>query len=620
MEQLTDWQSDILSSFQTCWKPPFTGSIYEWSNMHVNLQHGYSITGKYDVNISPQFKKIFDTYHDPFIREVNVLAPPRSAKTLCAELCLLHTISHNAGNILWLQENDTQAAKMSDLRMVPLLKSCKPVAELIPPDRFAITEGQYSFNHCTVHVTSPKPSALNAVGYKAIFADEVWSYKRSGIITDIKHRTDDYKGSSKCMFFSQGGDINSPWHKQYISGRQYHYGWKCPSCNKLQEYMIMTKGENGKRHGLWWPDNDKTRDSNKQWVISECVKACALVCRHCDYHVTDNPQNRHTLLHTGDWLDVSVGTDFDPTVVSFRFTNFCNIKVSFADMLTRYLKAMAQSKNGDETEYEIFTQKDMADFWNPTYKRKESKIIPVEYNKDKPFGEFEKYRFLSVDVQRTEPNFYYTAWSITAKGDFRMVEYGTCDTWFALHKIRERLGIDYRFTIVDHGDGVNQAAIYAECCKAGRWAELNGEWVWACYLVAKGDGQGKGWRHSDGVWRMWKETEEVYPYLSDSEEDKGKILTRVTWSNLKIKKVLESMRDGKTNRKMEFNEVSEEFLQHMNAEVEVDDGKGGFVYRCPIGRPNHWWDCCALAVLMAGLYGCLDVSYDTKQTDSVPTP
>ena len=165
-------ENELLSAFQCSFVPTDTRSIYEWANEYVTLNSGYAITGKFDCSISPHFKKIFDSWKDPYVREVNILAPPRSGKTLIAEICLLHTLAGNSGDILWLQETDEKADVMSDLRMVPLLRSCKPVSELIPQERFSITDGRYKFLHSTVHVTSPKPSTLNSVGYRFIFDDD----------------------------------------------------------------------------------------------------------------------------------------------------------------------------------------------------------------------------------------------------------------------------------------------------------------------------------------------------------------------------------------------------------------------------------------------------------------
>jgi phage terminase large subunit GpA-like protein len=300
-----DFDKDLEEIFKSTFVPNDNRAIYGWAGEHVTLNSGYSITGKFDCSISPHFKKIFEAYQDPFIREVNILAPPRSGKTLIAEISLLHTIANNSGDILWLQLSDEKAGQMSDLRMIPLLKSCRPVSELIDlTNKYNITENRYKFLHSTVHITSPKPNALNAVGYKIIFGDEVWKYNGASIIKEIKRRADDYKGVSKCMFFSQGGLKDSAWYEQYHSGQVNEYGWTCPKCSKLQRFEWRKKREDGTFSGIVWPSNERTREGNK-WNIKECAKAAVLECEDCRYQVIDNPQTRKYLLDTGDYIPLN---------------------------------------------------------------------------------------------------------------------------------------------------------------------------------------------------------------------------------------------------------------------------------------------------------------------------
>lgn len=161
IETPDNFDNEIDDIIKSSFVPKDTRPIYEWASEHVNLHGEYSPPGKFDCNISPWFKQIFDAYQDPSVREVSILAPPRSGKTLVAEICLLHSIANSAGNILWLQETDDKAADMSSDRMVPLLQSCKPVADLIDVDsKYNITDGKYKFLHSKVTITSPKPLSL----------------------------------------------------------------------------------------------------------------------------------------------------------------------------------------------------------------------------------------------------------------------------------------------------------------------------------------------------------------------------------------------------------------------------------------------------------------------------
>lgn len=615
-ETCSIFEDDLLKAFQSAFVPNDNRPIYDWANEYVSLSSGYAIAGQFDCSISPHFKKVFNAFQDPFVREVNILAPPRSGKTLIAELSLLHTITTNSGDILWLQLSDEKAGQMSDLRMIPLLKSCKPVAELIDlTNKYNITENRYKFLHSTVHVTSPKPNALNAVGYKIIFGDEVWKYNGASIIKEIKRRADDYKGVSKCMFFSQGGIKDSAWHEQFNSGEVYEYGWCCPKCAKAQLFQWRKKREDGTYAGIVWPDNAQTKQGNK-WNIKEAAKQAVLECHHCRYQVTDNPQNRKYLLDSGDYIRVNTDADCDSTIKSFRFTNLCNVKISFADLVTRFLQAM-QKKDyfGTTADLEHFITKDMADFWDEYKKSTRTEIRLNNYDASKPFGDFEAFRFLTVDCQDKEPYYYYVCRAWNNQGESRLISFGAANTWGEIESIRDRNAVDYRRVFVDSGNGNKTEAINAECLKHGRYYDFGDGDEWGCYNSLKGSGA-KGFKQGDGKWYRYNEPNEI---IASREEDEGKVLLQYTFSSFRMSQILEALRDGK-GKLWEADKVTEDYTTQLNAEFLSRKLKGNtedFEYVCKPNTPNHYWDCEKMQVAAADICGCIDAATQDDATKEI---
>ncbi len=606
----------ILDAYKEGFKPPFSGSIHQWAEKYIDLQSGYSITGKFDCSISPHFKKIFDAYQDPFVREINILAPPRSGKTLISEINLLHTIAHNTGDILWLTLSDEKASQMTDLRMIPLLNSCEPVKAFIDTDKkYNIQTNQFSFLHSTVHITSPKENALNAVGYKYIFADEVWKYKGDAIINDIKYRTHDYRGFSKCSFFSQGGNVGSNWYNQYKLGDEWEYGFRCPKCQQLQVFNFIKQREDGTYAGIVW---DKLlRQTNGEWDIKKCGDDAKLECFYCRYQITDDVSNRKYLLDAGDWVKVKTGDN--PQIQSFRFNNLSNVKIPFAELVTRYLTAKKQLRYfGAEDDFEQFTTKDLADWWDPNARKKRVEIRLTDYDTQKPFGENEAFRFMVIDCQQTDPRFYYVIRAFANNGDSRMIAHGTCNTWKEVAAIRERHNVDFRYVGVDSGDGTNTEAIYSECVRYGRWANIEGEEMWTSFMSLKGSGL-KGWMHSDKRWYRYNEPQEYF-VASDDTEDIGKSILHVTWSNLRYKTILEALRDGKTKVKWEANDATHEYTNQMNSETlqrQLKNNKVDFEYvKRTATTANHFWDVEAMILVLADLFGCLQTQDNDSKSEA----
>ena len=614
IEYYGELHNDVVELFKQTFKPSDTRPIYEWAHDNVSLNSGYRTKGKFDCSISPHFKKIFDAIKDPYVREISICAPPRSGKTLVAELSFLHTVANSSGDILWLQVSEEKASDMSDLRMMPLIKSCKPVAELIDPNhKYSITEGRYKFLHTTVHITSPKKFALLGIGYKYIFIDEAWVIKDPSLINTIKDRMNEYKGISKLIVFSQGGDVGSAWHKQFNSGEINSYGWTCPKCSTLQKFEFGGKREDKTKYGLVWPDNATTRLPNGRWIIKECAKQAALECKHCKFQITDEPQNRHYLLHKGDYIT----SNDNPAIKAFHFGNIFNVIIPFSDLVTRFLGANETIANvGDTKDLSDFIRSDLAEFWDNQQSKNRTEIRLASYDASKPFGEFERFRFLTVDCQDKEPYYYWVCRAWNGNGESRLVSFGTANAWKEIDSIRDRNKVDFRFVFVDTGNGTKTESIYAEIIKYGRWGTIDGEEMWLCYNSLKGSGA-KGFRHSDNKWYRYNEPLEITTN-STNEEDEGKSIIHVTWSNFRIKQILETLRDGK-GKKWEAVDITDEYTTHLNSEYLERKMKGNtadFEYVQKANTPNHWLDCEAMQCVAADLMGILDAKTEDIQSDS----
>jgi hypothetical protein len=248
----------------------------------------------------------------------------------------------------------------------------------------------------------------------------------------------------------------------------------------------------------------------------------------------------------------------------------------------------------------------MADFWDEYKKSSRTEIRLNNYDAAKPFGDFEAFRFLTIDCQDKEPNFYYVVRSWNGQGESRLVAYGTANTWGEIESIRDRNKVDYRFVFVDTGNGTKTESIYAECLKHGRWATIGDYDGWYCYNSLKGSGA-KGFKHGDNKWYRYNIAVEI---PAASEEDEGKTLLHYTFSSYRISQILETLRDGK-GKTWEASDVSEEYTAHLNAEILQRKLKGNtedFEYVCKPNTPNHFWDCEKMQIVAADICGCLEAA------------
>jgi len=610
MEQ---WQTEILTAIRDGYVPSFSGSIDQWAETYCDIQGSYTIKGPFDCSRSPHFKKVFQFIQDPLVREVNLIAPTRSGKTLIFEIGLLYTIATNSGDILWLTLSDEKAEQTTEKRISKLLEHCEPVKHLLSDDKYNIQTRKYKFQHLDVDVTSPKDNALNILGFKTIFNDEVWRYGEvygNNIIDTIKHRIDEeYKDVSKVYCFSQSGMKGEAWHNQYVLGEQWEYGWRCPQCNTLQTCVFKGKRQDGSKYGIVFPE---IRDEQGKYKINECANNAKMVCEHCNLMIQDTLVNRYNLLNGGDYIKVCDGQN--NKVKSLKMSFISNPKTSWGDLVILFLNALRlQEVNRDDTLLQNFVTKNLAEWWD-TYKPNNRTIIKLsQYDPSNPFGEFEgrigdtPCRFMAIDCQQKEPYFYYGIISVNSIGDIRVIKFGKCNSWDELNVIRINNKVEERCVGVDTGDGPNQESLRSKCVSYGKWIEFDDETLWGCYLSLKGSGQREFRKHKDGKFYRYAEPEEHY--VVSSGEDEGKFLTHVTWSNPKYKQILEALRDGKAERKLEFNEVSDELTEQLNSEYYGTDPKTGKQsYIQKTGVPNHYWDVFNMCLVLMDLFGCLMVN------------
>jgi hypothetical protein len=616
---------DFLRSFQQGFKASYLGEIYSWAAENVTLPVAYNPPGQFDVtNGSRYLIEPFKALRDVHTRTVCLMAPPRSGKTLLGELWMLFLICNNPGPFLWIQSSDKSMGKMGDLRMTQLLKMCRPVSELIDTsNRFSITKNRFSFaNNMNVNLGSAKIRDLQSVGYQFICFDEVWMAEQ-GFIAEAKARQGDWPETSKFLLISQGGTAGDEWTSEFERGQVYEYAWVCPNleCKKEQLFHWNFRRPDGSYAGMVW---DRACKVEGVWNYEAAGKSAALECIDCKDRVTDTPVNREYLDSCGRYLLTKEG---DPAKKSFRYNALANKRVSFSELVQEFLYASDVADNeGNNPLKEIFQQKRLA-ISSGTHR--DAPIINLnleDYDSNAEWPE-EKRRFLTVDVQRKAPKFWWVVRAWAANGDSRLIAYGNCNSWEELETVRINHKVKLNRTFVDSGDGQNTHDIYTECAKHGKWVtDSDRKQRWISYVATKGSGN-NSFAHKENGKELnrpyGKEEIQAASLGNDPKYKNVRGCPFYLFSNLQLKSILEHLRDGK-GAKWVANEVCENYKAHMKSEVlaAVIKGNKSVPRYVPVteNADNHWWDCEVLQVLAASLNKLLSLSLEEKkhqQTEAV---
>lgn len=600
---MTDWQTDLLREFQLGLTPPDNRPIYDWARDYVSLHSAYSIPGNFDINRSRYLIEPFAALKDINVRQVNIMASPRCAKTLCAEIFLLHTLANSAGTFAWIQSTDEMASKMGSLRMIPLLKNCPPVKQMIPDmSKFVINIRKFTFPHMSVFLSGAKIKALQSIGYKYLIGDEVWLWDQ-GFIGEAKSRTIDFQHTSKILFLSQGGMAGDDWTTEFNKYPIYEWGFICPKCNKEQVYSWNKVREDGTYAGITWT-KDKLTKPDGQWDYQAAAKTARLSCFYCKHEITDNPQNRRYLNDHGVYINTSTKGDLKRK--SFRWNALANIEIQFGDLVIEYLQAKdILTREGNMLPMQEFYQKRMATSFNNDMSIPIHKILLSEYNPSELWGD---HRFMTIDCQQDFAVFYYIIRSWNKSGESRLIKYGKATSWIDLRKIQQANGIKDQCVLIDSGYQATQ--VYQKCVEYSHVGVVNKKKVLLSWIALKGYDT-RDFKHLDNSNRLYSPETRGDP--ASGKCVKGATCPMYRWSNRSIKDILFHLRDGKGASWL-ANEVDDDYTRQLNSEIltqELDKKSGRTVWRYvqKAGVPNHFLDCEAMHIVGSCMVGILGGDY-----------
>jgi hypothetical protein len=195
-------------------------------------------------------------------------------------------------------------------------------------------------------------------------------------------------------------------------------------------------------------------------------------------------------------------------------------------------------------------------------------------------AQFQRLRFMAVDVQRK--GFYAIVRSWSMDGKSRMVWWGYLDTWEQLRAEQIRLEVPSIFTFVDSGDGPNMDEVYRNCAQHG-------------WNATKGSG------NTDFPWKVQTPfgTKIAYrPYSPAKIVQVGKQSCRMfMFSNLVLKDTITRLR--RAGHHTYPQDAGDEYRKQMQSEHRSRTETGKPIWLQIGDRPNHLWDCEVIGILPA---------------------
>lgn len=267
MNKLTDPQFLIASFREAIPRQPIQ-SVCEFGRQYVRLI-GSARREAYDPDITPWTRTFIECSGDG-TRVASMVKPVQSGGSVAGEVMICRRLAARiGGDIQWNWESDEKAGKRYKTRIEKILKSCGPVAELMPSatgaSRFDATKCQIIFPHCNLTVQGQfKSDNLDSDTIAFQINEELHNWKAGHL------QKADGRMTAVWNAF-QGNISNASWfgdqfHQKFLSGTQEPWSVLCPHCGRHHEMRTewddrrpdlggLRYNADGCRDGSWYNYN-----------------------------------------------------------------------------------------------------------------------------------------------------------------------------------------------------------------------------------------------------------------------------------------------------------------------------------------------------------------------------
>lgn len=583
--------------------------IYEWAHEHVTMPAVIERQGKFDWQLSRHFMAPLDALQDDAVREVNILAPVRSGKTLMADIYVPSIVAREPSSILWVFQSDDMAKSHAETRAMPTLLSVPAIRPMLPADRHKQRSTEIIFaNGLPLILTGPAVSNLQSRGFRIVILDEPWLYK-GGIIGQAQARLGDFvkQDNSKMLCISQAGTEDCDWDRQFRTGEINEWHIKCLACGHAMLPRWTAHRPDGGRWGVVY---ESEKDKAGMYSKRQAIESMRFVCEACGRQHKDWKATQLAWNITGEYR---CATERNQRQRSFHWTAL--IDYPWPELMGMWIDARNSARVGDLEPTIQFAQKRLAEPKSEATAIQQTREFARSATIETGEELTDKWaRFVTVDKQ--QDGLYYAtarAWSKENKGESKRLEfaklYSESDIvqFVSKHKVASpTISIDGKHKVmikgvfVDAGYEPNGDGGVYEMCHRNRWGSLKGTadrvyWHMERGLNGRVERVGRPfseWKYKDCRAGKMGAGTEFCPFLMFSSDAIADRLDQLIQKGLWIEPL---DKDGDLDR-----EYSSQMAAEVRRLVKDKENPGREVWAWKqMRKDNHAWDCAKMQVLVA---------------------
>ena len=600
-----------MTTLSDVWKtaigPRERRPIGEWARDNLALPATMA-KGRFDTESSRHLGGPLKSVESDLVREVNIMAPPRSGKTLIADVSAPWAIASDNASVLWVFQDEANAKLHGELRAIPILKSCPQLKSIWPRNSDKDRTKEILFeNGLPFVLTGQAIGKLQSRGYKWVICDEPWQYKE-GILAEAKARLGDFEkiAASKFIAISQGGKEGDDWTTQFNTGQLFEWDVVCIACGHRMPPKWSAFRDDETRWGICY---ESVKDAHGKHDKQRAIETMRFECRKCGHgHSGDFKTWGHWNRNGGF---VAHGQD-NPRKHSYRFNDLIT-GAPWDVMLEEWLDAEdAFSTSRNPIPRQKFIQKRLAESLSDSsiYGERRFERSPIEVTTQWPD---DLLRFATFD--RQHEGVFYCVIRAWAKGGesrrlFRGKLFGVPDIQRVLDEYKVATFVTTKgrasCAFMDSGDSAKGiSGAYADCIRIGM-------------IAMKGDGSRSSFSHKlkNGAY-----TQRLYapqtlgdpfdgqlhrPGLSQTYQLRGippgVALLNIIASNPLKDRLQQLIESGlwKEPTRVIGDAEEDDYRKQMSSEIK-DRTSGKWVDK---SKANHYWDASYMnvaAAVMAGI-------------------
>jgi terminase, large subunit len=363
-----------------------------------------------------------DLFRRPWVKEIWLCWPERTAKTNVMLNCLSAVAKCFPGNVFWLEPTEPDAGNNVKTKIIPMFRESPALRKYLSPRADDTGKKLIAFAHGMHLFPASANSASSMANFfgKYNFGNEVDKYPAMvGTETDpiklIRKRGRDVRGS-KYMFGSTPAGRYI--YKGTMSCRQvWQYRNRCPHCGELvlmdDEHLDIPTGATAEEV------------ENGDVAVGYACNSCGTVW---------NEYDRELSYLRGDWHCVKGADDPRPGTVGLHASALPFPMIPLSEYAGKYLR----SKSGDLADKVDYAHGyKVEDYTADKQERKEEFIERLCDDRPEGLVPSEPISAISCVADMQKRGFWYTirAWGYGLEQESWLLKCGFVDTWEGLRRV-----------------------------------------------------------------------------------------------------------------------------------------------------------------------------------------